>query len=160
MRRLTALFLLAALILCGCSAKVKAPFYYCRSDFQTEPVESIIGSESRDITGHEYQLDFLISLYLLGPSNTDLVSPFPSNVQLQKTQVSGNSLTVFLTNMDNVSDSRFTVASACMALTCFNISHYETLTIVSGNRSLTLDPTMLTLYDSGAITETTTGGSL
>ena len=158
MKRLIAVFLLAVLMLAGCSTKVTAPFYYCRSDFQTDPIESLIESENRDITGHEYQLDFLISLYLMGPSNKDLVSPFPADTQLQKSQVSGNSLTIELTDMDMVSDSAFTVASACMALTCFEISHYETVTITSGSRSVTLDPGTLTLYDSGIPIDITIGG--
>ena len=158
MKRLIAVFLLIFLILCGCSSQSKAPFYYCRVDFQDEPLESIIASENRNITGHEYQLDFLISLYLMGPSNKDFISPFPADVQLQKTQVSGNNLTVTLTDMEAVSDSRFTIASACMALTCFEISNYETVTVVSGKRTITLNSNMLTLHDSGIPEESTIGG--
>ena len=158
MKRLIAVFLLIALFLCGCSSKVKAPFYYCRANFQEEPLESIIDSENRDITGHEHQLDFLISLYLMGPSNKDFVSPFPADVQLQKTHVTGTKLTVVLTNMEDISDSRFTIASACMALTCFEISNYETVTVSSGKRTITMNSSMLTLHDSGIPVESTIGG--
>ena len=158
MKRITAIFLLAALILCGCSSKVNAPFYYCRTDFQNNPVESIIDSEMRDVSGHEYQLDFLISLYLVGPSDTDFINPFPADVQLLKTTIEANHLTIFLTDMDKLSDSRFTVASACMALTCFDISSYDTITINSGTRSITLDPSILTLCDNSIPLDSTTGG--
>ena len=158
MKRAIALVLLTVLILCGCSAKTKTPFYYCRSNFQNVPIESIFASESRDVTGHEHQLNFLISLYLMGPSAKDYVNPFPADVHLQSTEITGNRLTVHLTSMDAVSDSRFSIASACMALTCFEISRYETVTIVSGSRSITLNANMLTLNDSNIPTDTTTGG--
>ena len=158
MKRLIAVLLLIALILCGCSSKPEASFYYCRANFQEEPIDSIIGSEKRDITGHEHQLSFLISLYLMGPSNKDLINPFPADVQLLGTQVAGNNLTVTLTDMDAVSDSRFTVASACMALTCFEISNYENVTVISGKRTITMNSGMLTLHDSGIPVESTIGG--
>ena len=158
MKRAICLVILLTLILCGCSAKNNVPFYYCRSDFQNVPVESIFDIEKRDISGHEYQLNFLISLYLMGPSNADYVNPFPSDVQLEGTHVNGNCLTVNLTSMDRVSDSRFSIASACLALTCFEISRYETVTIVSGSRTITLTADMLTMYDSGVLMETATGG--
>ena len=158
MKRLIAVFLLIALILCGCSSKTTAPFYYCRANFQEEPLESIIDCEGRDIAGHEHQLDFLISLYLMGPSNKDFVCPFPADVQLKETHVSGTQLTVTLTDMNTVSDSRFTIASACMALTCFEISNCETVTVRSGKRTITMNSSMLTLHDSGIPVESTIGG--
>ena len=158
MKKFTAFCLLIALLLAGCSSKVTAPFYYCRTDFQEEAIDSLLVSEKRDITGHKYQLDFLISLYLMGPSGKDLVSPFPAGVQLVETHVSNNYLTITLTEMDDISDFQYSIACGCMALTCFEISTYDTVTILSGDRSITMDPSILTVYDSGLPIETNNGG--
>ena len=153
MKKHLSLFLVILLLLSGCSAKDHAKFYYSRSEFQYHSPDSVIVSEYRDITGHANDLSFLISLYLMGPLEKDYVSLFPSGVRLLNAELAEKHLTV-----ETLSDSEYSLACACMALTCLELTDAQDVTITSGSRSVTIDPNQLTICDSGTPIETTTGG--
>ena len=158
MKRIICLTLVFMLLFVGCSSKEKAKFYYCRSEFQYDTQDSVIVSEMRDVSGHIKDLSFLISLYLVGPLEKESISPFPAGVKLLRTQFVDGNLMIVLSAINSITDSDYTLACACLAMTCLELTNANNVTIVSGNRSVTIDPSMLTLYDSGLPTETTTGG--
>jgi len=158
MKRLFCAALVVLMLFSGCAAKEHANFYYRRTEYQYDAEDSVIVSERRDITGHDGHLPFLISLYLMGPLEKDYVSPFPSSVKLLTTQTQDNNLTVYLTDCSSLSDAEYTLACTCMALTCLEFTNVNTVTVTSAERTITIDPGMLTLYDSGIPVESTNGG--
>lgn len=163
MKRFLCLFLVFMLLaaLTGCSSPSFDPtiFYYCRSpeSYQYFETASIIVSESRDLTGHSRDLQYLVALYLAGPLDEDLISPFPRKTRLQEQEVNGSSLRIELTDLDStMTDAEFSLAAACLAKTCIAYMLCQDATIQSGTRSITINADNVIMFDS-AIPENTEG---
>lgn len=159
MKRILILLLCVLLLTSGCSARETANFYYQRAYFQYDTADGVIVAEERDISGHDNHMSFLLSLYLLGPQNAELISPLPAGTKLLSLERTGDTLVITLTDVgDSLTESEFSLACACLTMTCAELTRIQSVTTVSGEHSLTLTRDMLTLYDSGAPIETTTGG--
>ncbi len=161
MKRLICFFLLLslALPLLGCSQEIQEPgnFYYPRREFQAENAQNMIVAEQRDITGHARELHYLLSLYLIGPLNEELKSPFPQDTRLISVSQEDLTLHIELSSMPNrYTDAQFSLACACLTLTCLELSDATQVTIVSGERTITMARDTLVLQDH--ITNDTTGG--
>lgn len=157
MKRLAAA-ILALLLLTGCApgraSENAVTFYYPRKN----PVYSFsdlpIGSEQRDIAGES--LEYVLRLYLLGPTDENLEMLFPSGTRLQSLTEEAGALTVFLSPGGNrMQDIDFTLAGACLAKTCFAYGSFSTVTIRSGDRDLTLQNNDLLFRDDSATLEGT-----
>ena len=146
-----ALLLSLALSLWGCSRGIQdgAAFHYCRKDYLYGQENGVIAPEQRDITGHVGDLSFLISLYLMGPLDEELKSPFPKNTRLELLEFTRHGLQIQLSPVpDSFTDSEFTLACACLTLTCLEITDKQTFTITSGERSVIMNRNNLILSDS------------
>lgn len=157
MKRIVAMILLMALLLCGCADKMREPvtFYYVRDSFE-EDMSQVIGTEQREASGHRDDLLYLLALYLMGPAEDSLVSPLPSYTTILSAEQMDSTVTVQLTDTTaSLSDGQFTLACSCLTLTCLEITDAEYVTIISGNRSVTLGKDSLVLLDltTGAGTE-------
>lgn len=148
--------------LCGCSTPLSGSgepvsFYYRRADFQYHGTDNVIVPEQREISGHGGDLHYLISLYLVGPLDDSLVSPFPTGTRLLETQQNGMELLLTLSDSAaSLSDSAFSLACTCLALTCMSFTNAETVTVSSGERVMTITTDNLLLSDdSTGLTETT-----
>lgn len=148
--------------LCGCSTPLSGSgepvsFYYRRADFQYHGTDNVIVPEQREISGHGGDLHYLISLYLVGPLDDSLVSPFPKGTRLLETQQTGMELLLTLSDSAaSLSDSAFSLACTCLALTCMSFTNAETVTVSSGERVMTITTDNLLLSDdSTGLTETT-----
>lgn len=159
MKRIFLLFLVLLMVTTGCGVKEQAQFYYCQLEYSYESHESMIVSEKRDIQGYTDDLPFLISLYLMGPLDKEYACPFPKGTKLMNSTLENQILTLRLTDTPNLSDAQYSLACACMALTCLDLCDATTVTIKSGNRSITIDPAMLTLNDNEIPTQDTNGGT-
>ena len=153
MKRFICLMLaLLLLLLCGgCADSLSkdATFYYCTADYQFGKDTPVILGESRDISGHEGELSYLVALYLAGPSGKKLVSPFPKNTKLVSVQTEDDHVTIELSYLGRqITDSRFVLACACLTLTTMDVTDAQSVTILSGERSITMDAKDLLLYDS------------
>ena len=117
----------------------------------------MIVPEQREITGHGGDLHYLISLYLVGPLDDSLVSPFPKGTRLLETQQNGMELLLTLSDSAaSLSDSAFSLACTCLALTCMSFTNAETVTVSSEERVMTITTDNLLLSDdSTGLTETT-----
>ena len=149
MKRLISLVLLTALFLSGCGQQLKEPvtFYYIRSGYD-EDMSSVIGTEEKEASGHRTDLSYLMALYFMGPASEDLRSPFPGNTGLISAEHSGPSLILHLSDTsDSITDAQFTVACACLTLTCLELTDAEHVTINSGSRSVTMGADALLLQD-------------
>lgn len=146
----TILVFLTIFSLCGCanSFSDRANFYYCSIDFQFGKDEPVIQAESRNISGHEGELSYLLSLYLAGPSSKELTSPFPANTKLVSLQTADESVTIELSYLGKLTEAEFILACACITLTAIDFTGAEQVTIVSGEKTLTMSKDDLLLLDT------------
>ena len=160
MRRILAMILSAALILVlfGCSNSLsdEVSFYYCRNQYLFGEKDGVIAPDKRDIAGHRDDLNYLISLYFAGPAIDGLKTPFPAYTKLVDTEQIEEEVIITISDLNNISDARFSLCCACLAMTCQEITGCDRITIVSGQRTITIRPDSLTLFDSNqaAITAT------
>jgi uncharacterized protein YceK len=150
MRRLILFLLVSCLLLSGCSAigeriKEPVPFYYVREDYQ-ESMEQVILSEVREASGHRNDLPYLLALYSMGPTSEGLVSPFPKNTRMTLITCADNSIELSLSDgVLILTDAEFTLAGACIAKTCMELTDVEQVTIICGDRTITISDDNLLL---------------
>lgn len=155
MKRVLCLLLCGSILmaLCGCSVSPSVSgepvsFYYRRAEFQYHSSESVIVPEQREISGQGEDLNYLVTLYLVGPLDDSLVLPFPKGTKLLALEASQGRLLLTLSDSsETLSDSAFTLACTCLALTCVSISDADEVTIVCGERTITIAPDNLVLSD-------------
>ena len=143
MKRAIALLLLM-LMLSGCAisgSKIKDPvtFHYlhAQSDDQSYNAyfaEGIMGTETRDAAGRQDDLNYLLTVYFRGPLDPELVSPFPMGSRILDIQQQDGQLTLQVNPiLAEMSDMEITVACACLAKTCLDLTDADTVQIESRN---------------------------
>jgi len=154
MKRQLTWLLLTALLLSGCGKiNPTVQFYYVSKNYQSTLTDVIV-SEKRDASGHENDLSYLLTLYLMGPADKSLQSLLPLGASFQCKENTDGSLDIILADTAKVlTDTDFSLACACLTLTCLDITNAAEVNITSGNRSVTMDRDNLTLFDT--LTETT-----
>lgn len=149
MKRFVSFLLILTLLLSGCSIiqeqfKDPVTYYYLRahSDPDTRDVffsDGVIGSELREGSGHRNDLNYLLSIYLQGPLDERLHSPFPAGCRIVNIKKDDSLLTVVLSpNITELSDMDLTVACACLAKTCMTLTDANTVQIESSSADGTL----------------------
>lgn len=158
MKRFFCLLLCLCLFLPGCSGELmKNPvtFYYPRREYQYGAEDGVISSEQREASGHADDLHYLLSLYLIGPSSDELVSPLPWGTRLLGVNRQGGTITLELTDTSfTMTDTEFTLACACLTMTTLSITGGDEVTITSGSRSVTMSRDSLTLIDDSTASTT------
>lgn len=155
MKRFAALVIVFSLLLpiLGCASKEKTPsgavqFYYIRSDFEYHSDENVIVAEQRELSGSKDDLSYMLTLYMLGPIKENLVSPFPSRARIIDIKEEDGSISITLSGMDTLlSDSKFSLACGCLAMTVFGIKDCQAVAVYSGERSISLTKDSFTLND-------------
>lgn len=153
MKRFQILILICCLFLSGCSntgERIKEPvtFYYIQENFQRD-MDPVIVSEVREASGHKEDLPYLLALYSMGPSDEDMKSPLPRNTKIEPLGPTEDSLELRLSeNVLTVSDVDYTLASACLSLTCIELTGVSQVTVVCGERSITMQKDTLMLTSS------------
>ncbi len=162
MKRILSLCLLLCLVLCGCgSERIKEPvtFYYLRSDYEYFSQDGVIDSEEREASGHREDLSYLLALYLMGPTEEELRSPLPRSVWILAVEQENHQITIHLSDtLKDMTDLDYSLACACLSMTCLDMTDAQSITIASGARTVTMSRDTLTLYDGSetAPTEDTT----
>ncbi|MBD9116463.1 MAG: hypothetical protein EGQ10_04690 [Clostridiales bacterium] len=158
MKRFFCLLLCLCLVLPGCSSELmKDPvtFYYPRREYQYGAEDGVISSEQREASGHADDLRYLLSLYLIGPSSEELVSPLPWGTRLLGVNRQDGTITLELTDTSfTMTDTEFTLACACLTMTTLSIVSGDEVTITSGGRSVTMSRDSLTLIDDSTASTT------
>ena len=158
MKRFLCLLLCLCLFLPGCSGELmKNPvtFYYPRREYQYGAEDGVISSEQREASGHADDLHYLLSLYLIGPSSDELVSPLPWGTRLLRVSREDGTITLELTDTSfTMTDTEFTLACACLTMTTLSITGGDGVTITSGSRSVTMSRDSLTLIDDSTASTT------
>ncbi len=158
----TLLILLLCLFLPGCQRadENSVSFYYSRDPQQYQYFEenAVIDREYRDLTGHRKDLRYMTGLYLAGPMEEGLIPPFSKSTRLLSVQQDGGAITIELSDHTSImTDSEFSLACACLTLTCLDFTECEEVTVVSGERSVTMTADSILLSDT-LLQQETTGG--
>ena len=131
-------FLLVFLVVLSITGCVKGPtdsevsFYYRRAEFDYGVPDGIMAQELHDVTGHTDDLKYLLALYLQGPSDQELVMPFPDGIILVDLSQEDQTVTVTLSSIaTRLDDMDLTIACVCLAETCFAISDAQQVHILS-----------------------------
>ena len=144
MKRFVSFLIILALLLSGCAIGQKrfnepVTYFYLRnhSDPDTQDaffLDGAIGSESREGAGHRNDLNYLLSIYLQGPLDERLLSPFPTGCRIVTIREDITSLTVVLSsNFAELSEMNITLACACLAKTCMSLVDIGTVHIESSS---------------------------
>lgn len=151
MKRSLGVCLLLCLFLCGCGMeRMKEPvtFYYLKSNYEYFSCNGVIDREEREAAGHREDLSYLLALYLMGPTEEELRSPLPRGVWILAAAQEARQITIQLSDtLENMSDLDYSLACACLSMTCLDMTDAERVTIISGDRSVTMGWDTLTLYD-------------
>ncbi len=135
--------------LLGCAAEQDdTVFYYPRTEFLYHDAENVIVAEKRYFSSKTLSLQYLLVTYLVGPEDETLESPFPPNTRLYSTGALDDTLIVYLTDVPKISDARFSLGCACLAMTAMAATDCEAVTIVSGEKTLTITADDLLLRDA------------
>ena len=128
---LVAAVLLSVLAGCSESPASDAPtFYYLLAQPEFGSDGSIIGSESRPSAEGNNQLRYLLALYLSGPIDQRLRSPFPKGTAFLDLRFEGDCLHLTMNGAFSILNSiDITKACACIALTMFDCCDAQNLVI-------------------------------
>ena len=150
------------LLLTGCSGNDQdIRFAYRQTDLSYGSLDAVIGWETREAPGKEDDMQYLLTLYLEGPLDDTLTSPFPKGTALESVTFSSDTMYVTLSEVyAGLDGMEHTVASACIAQTCFHLTKVQTVVIKCnsqefGNKSITLTRDSLVLTDDATAPVTT-----
>lgn len=160
MKRIICLFVCLSLLLpcCGCKKVTEQSeegicFYYLRTQLSYQTDRPAIEGEKRQIQ----QLDSwaqVLDVYLAGPESEDLVSPFPAGLRVLKTVMENGTVHISVSkNLADLTGLELTIACACLAMTCLELTGAETVVIspeeglLDGQKSITMDKNTLLLID-------------
>ena len=157
------LILSVMLILLGChyreGGEILEPveFFYPRksSSFIYGSSEGVIAPEVREASGHRNDLPYLITMYLRGPQNDNLRSPFPAGCALDEIRTDHDTLYIRLSSeFTDLEGTEMTLACASFAKTCLAITDYKYIHINSQSNdkvfSIQLDTGNLLFADRSA----------
>lgn len=155
MKRILCILMLLSILfsLIGCQTRQddRIRFYYCREpkNYQYYETDSVICAEDRVIPNHNDNLRYIIGLYLAGPSEEGLRCPLPQNVKIMTADRSTESVKLTFSDLgDSITDVEFTIACACLTMTCVDLTGCTQVTVISGERSLTMTTESFRLVDS------------
>ena len=152
MKRILASVLAVILFMSGCSAlgghiKESVTFHYLCSHYR-EDMCCVIASEEREASGHIGDLSYLLALYLMGPTSDELTSPLPVGIHILTVQQQEGSIVLELSDTGELlSDIEFSLAGACLTMTCLSIAEADNVTVTSGSRTITMNAESISLFD-------------
>lgn len=143
-------FLFLPMAGCASGSNDTVTFYYCRNPEQHQFFDhnSVIHPESRELSSHRNDLKYILSLYLAGPMEEGLISPFPKNTRILSVQQAESEILIELTDLSiAMTDSEFTLGSACLTLTCLDLTSCSTITVHSAERTISMNSDNIVLSD-------------
>ena len=158
MKRLISFLLLLAmaLSLCACAEDTAVTYYYVRDEleYQYGTSTGVMVGERRSAAGHVDDLRYLLIIYFHGPVTDYLESPFPSGTTLEELVQDGDHLHIRLSGIvAMMDDADRTLACACLARTCFDLTEVQSVTIsaqFTQTVSVTIHRDSLLLVDDSA----------
>ena len=160
MKRILCMILCVICFLYGCSVsneRIKDPvhFYYLKNTFEYRSHDGVIAREEREASGHRENLSYLLALYRMGPSSEELRLPFPEGTAILMMEQTEKEIKLALgSNASTMSDAEFSLACACLTLTCTELTNVERVTVTNGQQSITMTRESITLIDTSMTEET------
>ena len=129
---------LSVLCLTGCSqqAESRFDFYYLRTSdtIRYGQEDALIAPVSRDITGQDPGLNYLLQLYLESPAPEGYHFPIPKGTYLLSTLWEEDTLVIVLSREFSTLDKmELTLAGACLSATCHDLAGAEHIQVRSGD---------------------------
>ena len=165
MKRLFCILLVTILVtgLWGCDSnqpRLNAPveFYYCYDTTLATYTMSdgVVASEQRESTGYEDTAK-LLDLYLQGPLDPKLRSPFPAGITVIQLALNETVAEIALSQqLADLSGYDLTLACACLAMTVMELTQAEAVQISAedktlwGNPFIMISKDQLVFLDTGA----------
>lgn len=128
------LLLLLLAVLAGCAFRDQdsVRFYYPRAEIAYTDDTGVIAGEARTAGGHTGDLQYLLSLYLSGPADSGLRSPFPPGVRLEECHVTDGQAEVLLSpGLDGLTPLERTIACVCLARTVLELTQADSVRIAT-----------------------------
>lgn len=158
MKKVVSFLLLLALCLnlAACAEEPPVTYYYVRTadEYLYGVPDGVMAGEKREAAGHVDDLRYLLILYFHGPISDNLRSPFPSGTNLEALERDGDTLTLKLSGIVSMMEGAdLTLAGACLARTCFELTDVQTVTIFAESLhavSVTFHRDSLLLVDDSA----------
>ncbi len=157
MKRIFSIILVCSLLLSGCGffgARIREPvlfFYLC--EHYTKDLCCVIVPEEREASGHAADLPYLLALYQMGPVDEELRRPLPIGTRIKSERQENQILLELSDAAHSLSELDFSLACACLSLTCLDITDADTVTIACGSRTKTMTRDSLILSDIPEQTE-------
>lgn len=131
-----------------------ANFYYTAEKIEYHNNNGFISSEKRDVNKSINDLAALIDLYLQGPEESELLSPFPKNTVVHDITHKNGIFSIILSNeFAQLNGYDLSVACACLTLTIQQFVGANLIQIsgkdadLDGNKHITMNTDSLVLYD-------------
>ena len=161
MKRILSCILITILLLSGCGTsaeRIREPvtFYYMRENPETlRHGENLFVGEVREAAGHRQDLSYLMALYLIGPSTEGLRMPIPKGTRISEITIEEETVLLTLPDTEKtMTDIEYALACTCLSQTCLELTDAKSVTITSGERSITMDRSTLVLTDHTPTNET------
>ena len=133
--------LLCLLLLTGCTGPFSSDephFYYLKNDISFSGDSSVIASEFFSSIDTSTDLLPIMEEYLKGPDSGSLHSPFPEGIRIFLAEQREDTVILeFNDALAELSGMELTLACACAAMTCLELTDAENVSIRS--RGATLD---------------------
>ena len=155
MKKLICFFLALSLVLlfCGCaeSEDNTCSFYYLRTQdtIAYGREDALIAPVSRELTGQNAELNYILQLYLDGPVEEEYWSPIPRNTYLLSSLWYEDTLVLVLSREFSALDNmQLTLAGACLTATCHDLTGAEKVQVRSGESIYEFDLNNYSFLDS------------
>lgn len=139
-----ALCLFFIMLFSGCSfmdnksEENQVQFYYLHKEPEYGSENGVIFSESRQVG--TYRESFVFSMYLQGPTDQSLVSPFPKGVSLVSVSQNGSKLELTLSSeFTSLQGYQLTLAYACIAHTAASVFGADSVHIIAESDDTVID---------------------
>ncbi len=147
---LAALLLLLSLTACRKTEERSYNLYYLRSSDTVlfGEADAIVAPVKRQISGQSAGLTYLMQLYFEGPTEEGFHSPFPQGTRLIHAQLEDNLLVLEVTaQFSQLENIRLTLAGACLAATCHELTGAETVQVICGEETYHFNRSDYTFLD-------------
>ena len=142
MRRavITLLIICILLSFAGCTPPQEPAytFYYLRTSetIRHGSPDALVAPVTMKISTPNAELDYLLQLYLDGPTEANYVNPIPRGTYLLSTLWEDDTLILVLSReFSQLDHIRLTLAQCCLAATCHALTGAETIQIRSGEET-------------------------
>lgn len=153
--------ILILLILCllfslwGCHSEQEhsAQFYYLRTaeSIRYGQPDALVAPVNREISDQNAGLEYILQLYLDGPSGENYRNPFPQGTYLLSTIQNEDTLILVLSReFSTLEGIRLTLAEACLAATCSRLTGTQQFQVRSGDRIYDFSIDEFTFLDNSA----------